>query len=112
MTELLLKFRNYDNYYYQEYQSVFLESASQKIYGLSVYYGKYIEVEDFLLLKSFIGFGFRYLQSNVVRPGHLRNPAEWVPENRFNYNLAFPMLHLGISLVINPVSTGSLRVVE
>jgi hypothetical protein len=111
ITELLLKIRNYDNYFYQEYGGVFLESGSQKIFGLTVLFARHAEIENFLLLKVSAGLGFRYLQSNVVRPGHFRYFTEWIPEDRFDYHLAFPTVHFGISLIINTAGTGAPQVV-
>jgi hypothetical protein len=105
--ELLFKIRSYNNYYYQEYERLFLESASQQIFGISVLGRGYTKISNFLLLKISGGFGFRYLQSDVIRPGSYDySYTYWHPEERFKYHLAFPMVNLGVSLVINSAGTG------
>ena len=112
-TELMLKIRNYDNYIFQQHQAVFLESSSQKIYGVTIVAGRYAELESMFSFKIYFGFGFRYLISNVVRPSSSDyNYTYWYPEERFTYHLSFPTIHLGLSLIINPAATGVPKILK
>jgi len=105
--ELLWKGRNYDNYYWNNQYVTFLESAQQNIFGLTYYTGAYKELNGFLLLKIFGGFGIRYLYSSITRPAY-QHPynTTWEPENKFTYKPFFPTLHLGVAIIFNTQGTG------
>ena len=109
--EALIKTRNYSNNRFQENNIKYLESGRQLIYGFTLYWGRYMPLNQVLILKFTTGFGVRYLQSYVTRPGgYYDHSSFWIPGKKFLFEVGFPTVHLGLSLIINPAGTGAPKI--
>lgn len=96
--EALIKQRNYENYHFNRYPFVIVESGEQKIYGLTFYYGTHYSLNKIMILRLHWGIGVRYLNSDIHRPAFIYEGQQW-PETNFNYKWAFPSLHFGLTLI-------------
>jgi len=91
----VLKYHNYENYYFGESGHIHCETADQQIFGMGFYCG-YEAVNKFFLFRPYGGIGFRSLKSEIHHPPIDYHPPFGYPGKNFTEYNYYPTIDFGL----------------